>query len=124
MAQEIPPAGGYPAISYNRILPKRGPPGIVLFLGGAAVSIYGLLTVVDGIARRKRIKNEIEHARSAIAPVLQAEEDRRLVRAEYQALLAEQKIMSDVKNWQVGAKSYNTEDYIPHHPKAQFGGNV
>ncbi|XP_015759263.1 PREDICTED: NADH dehydrogenase [ubiquinone] 1 alpha subcomplex subunit 13-like [Acropora digitifera] len=41
--QELPPKGGYPPIEYARNLPKRGPSGMMMFIGGAAVMAFGFL---------------------------------------------------------------------------------
>ena len=43
--QDMPPKGGYPGITYAKNVPKRGPSGIVIMLGGVAamaVGFYGL----------------------------------------------------------------------------------
>lgn len=50
--QELPPKGGYPAIVYARNIPTRGPSGIALFLGGAAVMAYGFYRVIMGNRKR------------------------------------------------------------------------
>ena len=50
--QELPPRGGYPPIQYARNLPKRGPSGLVLFIGGAAVMAYGFYRVIMGNRNR------------------------------------------------------------------------
>ena len=50
--QELPPKGGYPPIEYARNLPKRGPSGLVIFIGGAAVMAFGFYHVIMGNRRR------------------------------------------------------------------------
>lgn len=50
--QELPPKGGYPAIEYSRNLPKRGPSGLMIFAGGAAVMAFGFYHVIKGNRRR------------------------------------------------------------------------
>lgn len=50
--QELPPKGGYPAIEYTRNLPKRGPSGLMIFVGGAAVMAFGFYHVIKGNRRR------------------------------------------------------------------------
>ena len=50
--QELPPKGGYPAIEYSRNLPKRGPSGLMIFFGGAAVMAFGFYHVIKGNRRR------------------------------------------------------------------------
>jgi hypothetical protein len=41
-AQDLPPKGGYPEISYRRYLPKRGFPAWVYLLAATTFSFYGL----------------------------------------------------------------------------------
>jgi len=54
--QELPPKGGYPPIEYTRNLPKRGPSGLVIFIGGAVVMAYGFYHVIMGNRRRWYVK--------------------------------------------------------------------
>lgn len=50
--QELPPKGGYPPIEYARNLPKRGPSGMMMFIGGAAVMAFGFYHVIMGNRKR------------------------------------------------------------------------
>lgn len=50
--QEMPPKGGYPPIEYARSIPKRGPSGVALFIGGAAVMAFGFYKVIMGNRQR------------------------------------------------------------------------
>ena len=50
--QDLPPKGGYPPIEYARNLPKRGPSGLMMFIGGAAVMAFGFYHVIMGNRRR------------------------------------------------------------------------
>ena len=50
--QDLPPKGGYPEITYARNLPKRGPSGLMIMLGGVAVMALGFVGV--GITNRQR----------------------------------------------------------------------
>ena len=52
MKQDLPPKGGYPPIEYARNLPKRGPSGVMMFIGGAAVMAFGFYYVIMGNRRR------------------------------------------------------------------------
>lgn len=54
--QDLPPKGGYPPIEYARNLPKRGPSGLVMFIGGAVVMAYGFYHVIMGNRRRWYVK--------------------------------------------------------------------
>ena len=51
--QDMPPRNGYPAITYARNLPKRGPSGLIMFIGGAAVMTLGLWRVIVGNRRMR-----------------------------------------------------------------------
>jgi len=50
--QEMPPKGGYPPIEFARNIPKRGPSGVALFIGGAAVMAFGFYKVIMGNRQR------------------------------------------------------------------------
>ena len=52
-------------------------------------------------------------ARTALVPVLQAEEDRRYVAARAAALRAEAAMMSHVPGWRVGESPYNSGRWMP-----------
>ena len=51
--QDMAPKGGYPEINYVRNLPKRGPPGWAIMLGGVAVMSFGFLVVARANQRRR-----------------------------------------------------------------------
>lgn len=51
--QDLPPAGGFGPIVYERHLPKRGPPGWVLLSGGFAIILGGLLLNAHGFRIRR-----------------------------------------------------------------------
>lgn len=53
MAQDLPPAEGFPEIKYRRYLPKRGPSGLVLLAGVTAISAFGFYRVFQGILERR-----------------------------------------------------------------------
>lgn len=50
--QDLPPKGGYPEIRYARNLPKRGPSGFMIMLGGVAVMALGFVGV--GLTNKER----------------------------------------------------------------------
>ena len=43
--QDMPPKGGYDAFRFSRHLPKRGPNGTVVMLGGVAVMAFGFYVI-------------------------------------------------------------------------------
>lgn len=45
LKQDMPPKGGYPGIVYTKNIPKGGPSGLVIMLGGVAamaIGFYGM----------------------------------------------------------------------------------
>ncbi|EDQ85537.1 uncharacterized protein MONBRDRAFT_11846 [Monosiga brevicollis MX1] len=110
--QDMPPAGGYTSVPYKRNVPYRGPHGAVLFAGAIGVMAYGFYKVIQGNQARRRLGEEKLNARIAIAPVLEAEADRLMVRRRAQITEAERKIMANHKGWDVNEKFYNTDSYV------------
>lgn len=43
--QDMPPRGGYEAFRFSRHLPKRGPNGTAIMLGGVAVMAFGFYVI-------------------------------------------------------------------------------
>eukprot|EP00049_Salpingoeca_infusionum_P004095 m.74793 g.74793 ORF g.74793 m.74793 type:complete len:122 (+) comp12413_c0_seq1:226-591(+) len=113
MSQDMAPKGGYPAIQTTRNLPKRGPSGFALLAGGAAVFFIGMIRINQGRTARSNLKQEKTNARAAIAPFLDAENDRRYIKRSAELLEAEALIMKDVPGWKVGERVYNTDRFIP-----------
>jgi NADH dehydrogenase (ubiquinone) 1 alpha subcomplex subunit 13 len=60
-------------------------------------------------------KLEERKARYAMAPVLQAEEDRWYLARETEILKKEAEIMKDVPGWKVGESTYYTDRWVPRH---------
>lgn len=56
---------------------------------------------------------EKRDARVALAPVLQAEEDRRYLAVRERALVVEAHIMAAVPGWKAGASPYNSGRWAP-----------
>ncbi|RMX38517.1 NADH dehydrogenase [ubiquinone] 1 alpha subcomplex subunit 13-like [Pocillopora verrucosa] len=114
--QELPPKGGYPAIVYARNIPTRGPSGIALFLGGAAVMAYGFYRVIMGNRKRCELRKEQMEARIGFLPLLQAEHDRNCLRLLKENEELEAQIMKDVPDWKVGESVYHTEKWVTPMP--------
>jgi hypothetical protein len=97
ITQDLPPEGGFRPITYAKNVPKRGPPGIVLFAGTIAIVAYGFSRVIKGNQQRRypclrchwlfntsltkahilrRLFEEQNNARMALTPTLAAEQDR------------------------------------------------
>ncbi|KAI9735949.1 MAG: hypothetical protein M1834_001415 [Cirrosporium novae-zelandiae] len=80
MPQDMPPAGGYEPVQYKRNLPVRGfrPAWYLLAMGG--VMTYGFWKVIRGVREQNELAREKMWSRIHLIPLLQAEEDRDLVR--------------------------------------------
>ena len=109
--QDMPPPGGYPKIDYGFArtgLPKRGPPGWMIWGGFIAFTTYGFIQLAIGNRRNNRSKIEKREGRMALVPLLQAEEDVRFLRARLDSLEKEAAVMKGVKGWKVGESPYKT----------------
>eukprot|EP01147_Barroeca_monosierra_P003841 gene3841-6349_t len=111
--QDRPRPGGFPTIQYARNVPKRGPSGLALMLGGALLFVIGMDKVNAGRRQRRLLKQENINSRLALQPFLEAEADRIYIKRAAQILEAEAIIMRDVQDWKVGERVYNTKRFIP-----------
>ncbi|KII95007.1 hypothetical protein PLICRDRAFT_128409 [Plicaturopsis crispa FD-325 SS-3] len=109
----MPPAGGFEAVKYKRNLPFRGPGGIVVLGGVAAVCTYGWYQLGKGNLERRELQREKTWSRIHLVPLLLAEGDRDTYRRQQAALAREKEIMKDVKGWQPGKSVYNNDRYAP-----------
>jgi NADH dehydrogenase (ubiquinone) 1 alpha subcomplex subunit 13 len=111
--QEMPPPRGYPDIRIARDLPRRGPSGFVTIFGGIALMSLGFAVVVQTNKERRRVRKEHLNARLSLLPLLQAEEDRRILKALNAFHKEEALVMKDVPGWNVGESVYHTDKWIP-----------
>uniref|UniRef100_A0A061QUA6 NADH dehydrogenase [ubiquinone] 1 alpha subcomplex subunit 13 n=1 Tax=Tetraselmis sp. GSL018 TaxID=582737 RepID=A0A061QUA6_9CHLO len=111
--QDGPPPGGFPSIRIARRIPNTGPSGAAIFGVGALVMSYGFYLVGQTNIQRRADKAEREHVRRALVPFLQAEEDRRYLKAKKQLLEKEASIMKDVDGWEVGRSVFNSDRWMP-----------
>ncbi|PVU99354.1 hypothetical protein BB559_000760 [Furculomyces boomerangus] len=111
--QDLPPKDGFPKISYRRNLPKKGPTGIVILSGIAAMMTFGWYRVYQGLTEKRELEREKMWGRINILPLLTAETDRDEYRRSVAALNREKEIMKDVVGWPVGKSIYNTNRYVP-----------
>ncbi|KAM0794443.1 GRIM-19 [Usnea florida] len=80
MAQDLPPSGGYEPIQYKRNIPARGfRPSYYLF-AMAVICTYGLYKTGQANREHNELAREKMWSRIYLIPMLQAEEDRDLVR--------------------------------------------
>ena len=80
--------------------------------------VYGFYQIGQGNAQRRALKEEKLTARAVLIPFLQAEEDRRYVKANAKRVEMEEKIMANVEGWKSGENVYNTTWMPPHHTVA------
>ncbi|GAA5973632.1 hypothetical protein JCM11641_005052 [Rhodosporidiobolus odoratus] len=111
--QDLPPAGGFPAIKYRRNLPTKGPGGALIFGTVAAICTFGFWRVGQGNLEKRELQREKAWSRIHLVPALLAESDRDVYRREQAALAREKEIMKDVPGWEAGQKSYHSKRYTP-----------
>jgi len=111
--QDLPPAGGYEALRYQRNVPFKGPSSAVLFGGVFAVCAYGWYRWIQGSIERRELAREHTWSRIYLVPVLNAELDRDAYRRQQARLTREKEIMKDIPDWEPGQKIYSTKRYIP-----------
>mmetsp|Transcript_18382 Transcript_18382/g.23854 ORF Transcript_18382/g.23854 Transcript_18382/m.23854 type:complete len:133 (+) Transcript_18382:131-529(+) len=111
--QDMPPKGGYPQVKFERHLPSRGPKGWQMWAGVTAFICYGFVQVARTNNERNQQKLQERANRYAIAPILQAEEDRLYMLREYNNLKKEAEIMKNVPGWKVGKNPYNSGKWMP-----------
>ncbi|KXJ89273.1 GRIM-19 protein [Microdochium bolleyi] len=106
MPQDMPPIGGYGPVQYKRNLPAPGlRPGTWL-LGMGAVCIYGFYKLGQGIGEQNELAREKMWSRIHLIPMLQAEEDRDLVRRHLADQAREKELMGE------NMKVYNSDRYV------------
>lgn len=118
VVQDGPPPGGFPAVRYARRVPSTGPGGVTLFGVGIALMAYGMYQVGQSNRERRGVMDERTELRAALIPFLQAEEDRRWVRAHYDWLNAQAGIMRDRPEYDPKEGPYKTR-WMP--PSTQMG---
>mmetsp|Transcript_9490 Transcript_9490/g.34803 ORF Transcript_9490/g.34803 Transcript_9490/m.34803 type:complete len:148 (-) Transcript_9490:212-655(-) len=112
--QDGPPPGGFPSIRYGRRLPNTGPTGLALFTAIGLGMTYGFYRVITGNQRRRAEEEERVAARTAVLPLLQAEEDRKYVEAKRRQVQVEDRLMKGVPGWESGKQdTYSTGRWKP-----------
>lgn len=111
--QDGPPPGGFPSIRYARRVPNTGPTGVTIFVVSTVVMAYGFYRVAVGNHERRALREDKMAARRAVVPFLQAEEDRRWVKAKREAVRIEEQLMRNVPGWVPGENVYKTGRWMP-----------
>ncbi|CAD6571768.1 MAG: hypothetical protein ASARMPREDX12_004683 [Alectoria sarmentosa] len=93
MAQDLPPTGGYEPVQYKRNLPARGFRPSYYLLAMGVICTYGLYKTGKGIREQNELAREKMWSRIHLIPMLQAEEDRDLVRRTWADKARERELM-------------------------------
>nr|POE96882.1 nadh dehydrogenase [ubiquinone] 1 alpha subcomplex subunit 13 [Quercus suber] len=106
MPQDMPPSGGYDPVQYRRNLPVRGFRPAYYLVAVAGIMTYGFWRLGQGTREQNELAREKMWSRIYLIPVLQAEEDRDLVRKT----LASQKMEKELLGAET--KVYNGDRFV------------
>ncbi|MCJ1249546.1 hypothetical protein MMC30_006772 [Trapelia coarctata] len=106
MGQDLPPTGGYEPVQYKRNLPARGFRPAYYLLAMGAIMTYGFIKLGKGIREQNELAREKMWSRIYLIPLLQAEEDRDLVRKHYADLAREKELMGKETS------AYNSDRFV------------
>ncbi|ODV97007.1 hypothetical protein PACTADRAFT_48787 [Pachysolen tannophilus NRRL Y-2460] len=120
MGQDLPPVGGYEPIQWKRNLPSRGFRPVVWFLGLCTMTGYGFYKIILNNRENYELKREKLWSRIYLLPLLQAEQDRNVVRRTFAYYKKEGEIMKNVPWWEVKS-TYNSKDVF-HPPQTALIG--
>ncbi|ODV85741.1 hypothetical protein CANARDRAFT_197519 [[Candida] arabinofermentans NRRL YB-2248] len=113
--QDLPPVGGYEQIQWKRNLPSRGfRPAIWLSLLVGMTS-YGFYKLSLGNRETVEFSREKLWSRIHMLPLLQAEQDRDIVRRTLSYYNRESEIMKDVDWWEVKSTYSDKTEFHPPH---------
>lgn len=121
IVQDGPPPGGFPAIRYARRVPSTGPAGFTLFAVAGAIMAYGFYKVGQGNKKRRLVAAEDLAARKALVPFLQAEEDRRWVKANRAFIEKQAAVMAHDPDFKAEESVYKTRWMPPTRPAGVWG---
>mmetsp|Transcript_24950 Transcript_24950/g.63688 ORF Transcript_24950/g.63688 Transcript_24950/m.63688 type:complete len:137 (+) Transcript_24950:57-467(+) len=112
--QDMPPPGGFPAVDIKRTARARGPSGGTIWAVASLSIAYGMYRL--GQQNRERATEMFEERKSryAVAPILQAEEDKWYAEREADITAKEAEIMKNVSGWKAGESVYHsTNRWVP-----------
>lgn len=69
--QELPPAGGFPAVKYRKVPLQRGPAGLYIVLGSALVTGLGIYRACEINQERKCVRRRAcvpSHTAAVLTP--------------------------------------------------------
>jgi len=113
--QDMPPAGGFPKINYDRVFPKRGLKGWQIWAVSSGMIMWGFYRVGQQNQKRNQQKMQERKVRYALVPFLQAEHDAIYAKQELKWIEKEKEIMKDNPKWKVGANPYRTGVWMPRY---------
>jgi NADH dehydrogenase (ubiquinone) 1 alpha subcomplex subunit 13 len=102
-------------VDITRTARARGPTGFQIWAISTTAILFGFYRVGKYNRAKSAEKLETRKARYAMAPVLQAEEDRWYVAREEQNLRKEAEVMKNIPGWNVGERTYFTDRWVPRH---------
>mmetsp|Transcript_17568 Transcript_17568/g.36697 ORF Transcript_17568/g.36697 Transcript_17568/m.36697 type:complete len:133 (+) Transcript_17568:87-485(+) len=119
--QDMPRKGGFPSVRYKQIVPRRGPPGIVIVGGAIAVTLYGLYNHVERKHEDRFNKLGDFSGRYERGFLIQAREKVDADRLKAKLVDQERQIMANVPGWVAGKNTYYTQ---PNKPRVVLRGNI
>ncbi|CAM9932309.1 unnamed protein product [Ascophyllum nodosum] len=100
IVQDVAPKGGYPPIQIARRLPEsRGPRGAVILGLVTLTMAVGYYRLGQANKARRAEKHEKRLARIALMPMLQAEEDRKIVLTKRFQQQLQQGMHESMESW-------------------------
>merc|ERR1711935_1170103 len=125
--QDMPRKGGYPEFRLHRSI-RPGPSSAAIVIGLVAMQAYGFYQLGKQIKRDRYYQWRKVEARQQLAPLLQAEEDRRYLQWKRDMDADEAEVMKDVAGWKAGQSVYHTDRWVkptrcfdPGHVWRAFG---
>lgn len=113
--QDLAPTQGYEKLQWKRNLPSRGfRPSVWLGLL-VAMSSYGFYKIIEGNREQVELSREKLWARINVLPLLQAEQDRDVLRRSLAYYNREAEIMKDVPWWEVKNTYSDKNEFHPPH---------
>ncbi|GAW24107.1 hypothetical protein ANO14919_136880 [Xylariales sp. No.14919] len=106
MPQDMPPVGGYGPVQYKRNLPASGFRPRTWFIAMGVVMTYGFYKYGQGTRELRELGREKMWSRIHLIPLLQAEEDRDLVRRHLADQAREKELLGE------NIKVYNSDRYV------------
>ncbi|GMG40642.1 unnamed protein product [Ambrosiozyma monospora] len=113
--QDLPPVGGYDRIQWKRNLPARGFRPLIYLGILVGMTGYGFAKIAQGNRENVELSREKAWARLHILPLLQAEQDRDVVRRTMSYYDREAEIMKDVPWWEVKNTLSDKKEFQPPH---------